>query len=159
MMTFPFPTGTRQMVLQFLQVKYLWAVSAWRQTGRFSPSRSTGGTCCSPPAACRGSWKTPGKWHRAAAPWPPSKARSPPAADADFESRTWTPRPAPAPPRWRPVPAGQSHCGRTSAAAVPFCTYTIHPSLQDSFSGGSRPPHFIFNYCTRKVPFRQPFPR
>ena len=29
-MTFPFPTGTRQMVLQFLQVKYLWAVSAWR---------------------------------------------------------------------------------------------------------------------------------
>ena len=30
MMILPLPTGTRQMVLQFLQVKYLWALSAWR---------------------------------------------------------------------------------------------------------------------------------
>ena len=30
MTIFPLPTGTRQMVLQFLQVKYLWALSAWR---------------------------------------------------------------------------------------------------------------------------------
>ena len=27
---FPFPTGTRQMALQFLQVKYLCSLSAWR---------------------------------------------------------------------------------------------------------------------------------
>ena len=30
MMIFPFPTGTRQMVLQLLQVKYLCSLSAWR---------------------------------------------------------------------------------------------------------------------------------
>ena len=28
MTIFPLPTGTRQMVLQFLQVKYLWSLSA-----------------------------------------------------------------------------------------------------------------------------------
>ena len=30
MTIFPLPTGTRQMVLQFLQVKYLCSLSAWR---------------------------------------------------------------------------------------------------------------------------------
>ena len=30
MMIFPFPTGTRQTVLQFLQTKYLWSLSARR---------------------------------------------------------------------------------------------------------------------------------
>ena len=30
MTIFPFPTGTRQMALQLLQVKYLWSLSAWR---------------------------------------------------------------------------------------------------------------------------------
>ena len=30
MMIFPFPIGTRQMVPQVLQVKYLWSLSAWR---------------------------------------------------------------------------------------------------------------------------------
>ena len=30
MTIFPLPAGARQMVLQFLQVKYLWSLSAWR---------------------------------------------------------------------------------------------------------------------------------
>ena len=43
--TFPLPIGTRQIVLQFRQVKYLCSLSAWRAFAPCAPLRSFHQNC------------------------------------------------------------------------------------------------------------------